>query len=101
MRYLFILFAALLFIIIPGCKNMPKENKIKTTGTLEARGITSYQYGTHILETEEDFFALRSDTIDLTKYEGEKIRISATKIEGYPIEGGPAFLNVLKVEKAE
>ncbi|TBW27089.1 hypothetical protein [Gramella sp. KN1008] len=68
------------------------------SGTIEPAGITSYQYGTHRLETTDNFYALKSDIVDLGQYEGQKVSITATKIEGYPVDGGPVYLNVTKVK---
>lgn len=67
-------------------------------GTIQSSGITTYQYGTHILETTDTFYALKSDNIDLDDYVGRQVTISATQIEGYPIEGGPVYLNVENIQ---
>ena len=68
------------------------------SGTIEPSGITSYQYGTHTLDAGDEFYALKSEVVDLSQYEGEKVTITATKIEGYPVDGGPVYLNVTKVK---
>lgn len=68
------------------------------SGTIQPTGITSYQYGTHTLESGDEFYALKSETIDLSQYEGQKVTVNATKIEGYPVDGGPVYLNVTKVK---
>jgi hypothetical protein len=75
------------------------EEGSKYTGTIEAIGMTTYQYGTHTLNNDQDFYALKSDVIELSQYEGKKVNITATKIEGYPVDGGPIYLNVLQISE--
>ena len=67
-------------------------------GLVAKQGITTYQYGTHTFSTEENFYALRSETVVLDAYEGETIVIVYEKIDGYPVDGGPEYLNVIKVK---
>ena len=87
-------------ITMYSCKSSNSDEKIRYySGTIEPTGITSYQYGTHILESENDFYALKSDVLDLTKYENQEVEITASKIEGYPVDGGPVYLLVTKVKK--
>lgn len=80
------------------CDSVPGDSSRKYSGTIEPTGITSYQYGTHRLEARDTFYALRSKTIDLSQYEGQKVTISATPIQGYPVDGGPEYLEVRSVE---
>ena len=92
-----------LIFIQTSCRSSKIEENSETenryTGVIEPVGITTYQYGSHKLKTESSFYALRSDSIDLGIYENQKVSILATKIEGYPVDGGPVYLNVEKVEK--
>ncbi|GAB2777547.1 hypothetical protein GCM10010465_25400 [Actinomadura fibrosa] len=68
------------------------------TGTIKEQGITSYQYGTHTLTTGNGFYALKSEAVDLDEYIDKKVMVVAEKIEGYPVDGGPEYLLVLKVK---
>ena len=75
------------------------QNAMEITGTIQEQGITSYQYGTHTITTATDeFYALKSNTVDLNDYIDEEVTIVAEKIEGYPLSGGPEYLLVLKVK---
>jgi UDP-galactopyranose mutase len=74
-----------------------KENLL-IEGVIKKQGITTYQYGSHILKTEGKFYALRSKTVDLNNYIDQKVKLAAEKIEGYPVSGGPDFLLVKSVE---
>ncbi|WP_029034531.1 hypothetical protein [Salinimicrobium terrae] len=75
-----------------------KEKTMEITGTIQEQGMTSYQYGTHTIETEnEEFYALKSEAVDLDDYVNEEVTIVAEKIEGYPLSGGPDYLLVHEV----
>lgn len=80
-----------------GCKTSVNNDDIKVTGIIEEQGITSYQYGTHTLSNDDTFYALKSDVVDLNNYLNKEVSITAEKIEGYPVDGGPEFLLVLEV----
>ena len=87
----------ILILFSSGCGSGNAEGQ-SYSGTIEATGITSYQYGTHTLESGDEFYALKSETVDLSQYEGKNVTLHATKIEGYPVDGGPVYLNVTKVK---
>lgn len=72
---------------------------MEVTGTIEQQGMTSYQYGTHTLTNDETFYALKSEKVDLDEYVGQKVTVTAEKIQGYPVDGGPEYLMVLKVRE--
>ena len=80
------------------CSSVSPEDTVEATGIIEQQGMTSYQYGTHTLTGDETFYALKSDAVDLDLYLGEEVTVTGEKVEGYPLEGGPVFLNVLEVE---
>ncbi len=98
MKLFGIIAAGLIILFTTSCGGGNTETLKQYEGTIEAAGITSYQYGTHILRNESDWYALKSDTIDLTNYEGREVTISASVIEGYPVDGGPVYLNVQKIK---
>ena len=77
------------------------EDSFEVTGRIGEQGITSYQYGTHTLTNgdEETFYALKSETVDLDQYIGQEVKVTAVEIEGYPLEGGPSYLLVIKVKE--
>ena len=79
--------------------NNEKTNMSEYTGLIQKQGITSYQYGTHTLTTKDSFYALKSETVDLDKFLGETITVTAESIDGYPVDNGPVYLNVSGVNK--
>jgi len=94
---------SLLFLLLiqSACGSVNTDDEQQYSGILKPAGITSYQYGTHRLETNDTFYALKSDQIDLKDYEDEKVNITASEIQGYPVDGGPIYLDVKKVDRAQ
>lgn len=88
-----------LLMIQTGCSSGNIDKEQLYSGIIKPAGITSYQYGTHRLETKDTFYALKSDQIDLKDYEDEKVNITASKIQGYPVDGGPIYLEVQKINR--
>ena len=76
-------------------QNSENTDLIKVTGTIEALGMTTFQYGTHRIEK----YVIKSENIELQEFLNEKVTISGKIAEGYPIEGGPILLIVEKIEQ--
>ena len=88
----------LVVLVAFSCKSPQIEETNQTfRGVIQVQGITSYQYGTHTLEMDEDFYALTSDIINLNEYLDVIVTLEATEIDGYPVDGGPKYLKVLSV----
>ena len=60
------------------------------TGTLQKQGITYYMYGTHVISG----YALRSDLVSLDDFIDRNVTITGHKINGYPVDGGPVYIEV-------
>jgi hypothetical protein len=71
------------------------DGTVELSGTLAKQGITTYMYGSHVMSG----YALKSNTIDLDDYLNKSITIVGKKIEGYPVDGGPDYLEVIKVKE--
>ena len=73
----------------------------KADGKIQVQGITTYQYGTHVLigGNGQTSFALKSDKIILNNYLNKEVEIVGHKIKGYPIDGGPDYLEVVSVKE--
>jgi len=105
-----LLYLVIVFSILISCKTKentaekPKDLKVygqekkdvELEGIIQKQGITNYQYGTHVLKGKKTY-ALKSKTISLNNYVGKKVKIQGSFIAGYPIEGGPQYVNVKKV----
>jgi len=82
--------------------------KIQAEGQLERAGSTRHQHGSHVLVPTGDRvirFILRSETLKLREYEGQRVRITAFLVEGYPPneeeklldKGVPKLLDVFSI----
>lgn len=78
--------------------NSQLQKALSITGILAQQGVTSYQYGSHNLKTEDKFYALRSKDVILDEYIGKKVKIIGVPIAGYPLSGGPDYIKVLRIE---
>ncbi len=75
-----------------------KNNPFEFKGLLEKQGITSYMYGTHTISNDSKTYALKSSTVNLDAYIDKIITVKGEKISGYPIEGGPEFIDVKSIK---
>lgn len=92
--------SSFIFLFANTC-NSPEgqDDLLELTGTIEKTGITSYQYGSHTLNNDDTFYALKSEKLDLDQYIGKEVKVSGSKIEGYPVDGGPDYILVEKVRE--
>lgn len=97
MRTLTLLIGFILIFFAATCSSSRQNDKMELTGTIQEQGITSYQYGTHVLRMPNDFYALKSDAVDLNEYLNEEVTVVAERIPDYPVDGGPEYLLVLEV----
>lgn len=45
-------------------------------------------------------YALRSDDVRLGDYVGRRVQVSGSLVDGYPVDGGPEFLEVTEANEA-
>lgn len=96
-----ILILSLFVAIISSCTSMKDSDtrtQVTATGIIEKLGVTTFQYGTHILKTEDKTYALKGGSINLDQYLNKKVTIKGKKVAGYPLEGGPALVDVTLVK---
>lgn len=84
----------LFFAVISCSKEADDQKTIEVTGIIQPQEITYYQYGTHTIQG----YALRSSTLNLDDYVGQQVTVVGYTIEGYPVEGGPDYLEVIAVK---
>ena len=86
---------AIICLAVISCNNAPNNsNNVEITGTIQKQGITIYQYGTHTISG----YALRSSSITLDDYVNQMVTIVGQKIEGYPVDGGPEYIDVKNIK---
>lgn len=77
-----------------------KNKYISFEGVIQELEVTTWMYGTHIIYgtaangTENVRYALRSDNFDLSEFMLEPVLVEGHLIKGYPVDGGPEYINV-------
>lgn len=100
MKFLITFASITLFFLTATCNNQKsKSASMEITGQIEPIGMTTWQYGSHTISNDTILFALRSQKVDLKKYEGKTVTIKGEKVEGYPVENGPVFIEVTELKE--
>lgn len=84
-------------LAVAGCNSVKPaadKNLMVLHGRIEALGMSTFQYGTHTLKTNDKLYALKSSKVDLKSFEGKDVVVKGLKIAGYPVDGGPEFIDV-------
>jgi hypothetical protein len=73
---------------------------VEAEGNLRRQGITTYQYGTHVLldRSGNTLYALRSSQVNLDTYDGQYVRVSGSLVPDYPVDLGPKYMLVSAVQ---
>ena len=94
----------IVLILLIGISACSKEDglgdKVTETGTIKLLEASTFQYGSHILVDSQYnmLYALRSDKLNLNNYNDQNVKIVGNLIEGYPVDGGPDFVEVKAIE---
>lgn len=94
-----LLILLMLGITAVGCgttKQSDNSSTLTLSGKLEEMGMTTFQYGTHKLQSEGKTYALKS-SLDLNRYINKEVTIKGSRVAGYPVENGPDFIEVSAV----
>ena len=75
-------------------KGVLNPNCVEIIGTVQEQGITTYQYGTHTISG----YALRSNSVTLDDYINQYVTVVGHKINGYPVDGGPDYIEVDEIK---
>ena len=98
MRYLLILitFSFLFF----SCDSIfgPGDSQY-AAGVVHKIEMSTWMYGTRTLNEQSGrpIFILGSSSINLDSYINKHVRISGNTVSGYPVDGGPVYLNVTNI----
>ena len=96
-------FMILMTVLIAGMsacssvKNGSNSDTVNLKGIVEELGMTTFQYGTHKLNAGGKTYALRSKNVNLDGYLMKSVRLVGSRVEGYPLEGGPELIEVLEI----
>jgi hypothetical protein len=77
------------------------QESVTAEGTIQKQGMTTYQYGTHVLKdsNKKTLYALTSKSQKLDSFVGKHVKITGTLVDGYPVDGGPKYMEVTAVEE--
>lgn len=96
--------ALLTAVLLGACTNrkktalQPTQIQMELKGVLSKQGITTYQYGTHVLTQDSTIYALKSTAVNLDKYINQTVTITGDLVKGYPLSGGPLYIEVKSVK---
>lgn len=76
------------------CDKNDINTDIEVTGVIQKQGITTYQYGSHTISG----YALRSSAVNLDDYINQNVTVVGCKVDGYPVDGGPDYIEVEEVK---
>jgi hypothetical protein len=77
----------------------PAAYQIELEGKIEEIGPTFWMYGTHKITYNGKLFALKSSTINLDKYLNKKVTVWGDRVNGYPVDFGPEYIEVKRLIK--
>lgn len=84
-----------------GCSSMKSSkdgDTVSLNGKIEKIGMTTYQYGTHTIQSNQKTYALKSSSLNLDNYENKAVEVIGKKVPGYPVENGPELIEVSSVK---
>ena len=96
MKRQILFWSSILTILFFSCSKGKTE--IELTGLLKKQGATTYQYGTHTLTVNSTLYALTSKTLNLDTYINQSVTITGDKVNGYPVDGGPEYIDVKSIK---
>lgn len=74
------------------------QNLIQLSGKIEKLEVSGFGYGSHLINSDRKMYALTSKDIDLNKFVGKAVIAKGKKIDGYPLEGGPDYIEIIQVD---
>jgi len=87
------------FIVSIAASSCNKDSfDIEFTGMILETGITTYQYGSHTISGNGEFYALRSNDLNLDDFVGQEKSVKGNFIDDYPVDGGPEYIEVIEID---
>ena len=95
MKKLLVLFS--IVAIILSCKTLKtgaNTDTVTVNGKVTELGMSTFQYGTHLISADDKTYALKSSTIKLADFVDKSVTLKGKKVAGYPVDGGPDLIEV-------
>jgi len=99
-----IIFIFPLILFLASCdSSVESNNSVSSNGFIKKIETSTWQYGTHTLNNLQGKprYALKSLNYNLDDFNNKKVIIRGIKIEGYPVDGGPIYVDVKSIEEIQ
>jgi hypothetical protein len=86
--------------IISSCKTLKSganTDTITLNGKITELGMSTFQYGTHLISADDKTYALKSATVKLANFIDKSVTLKGKKVAGYPVDGGPDLIEVSEI----
>jgi len=97
-KALFLLAAVVLLNACSSKRSIDTSNTVALSGRIDKLGMSTFQYGTHLLKTNHKTYALKSNALNLNDYVAKHVTIKGTRVAGYPLENGPELVEVKEIK---
>lgn len=98
-----IIFLGMVFLLLVGCTSQETKKSSEMTlrvGTVAPLEMSTWMYGTNMLTKDSKIVVslIADKNIKLDDYNGKKVEVTGELKEGYPIDGGPEYLEVKTIK---
>jgi hypothetical protein len=73
------------------------NNTVTLSGKVSTLGMSTFQYGTHLIKVENKTYALKSSKVHLDTYVDKSVVLKGSIVPGYPLEGGAELIEVSEI----
>jgi len=98
MKKIILLFVACLSLASCSVQKPTAANTVQLSGTIEPLGMSTFQYGTHLIKSAGVTYSLKSTKVNLDSFAGKVVTLIGVKVSGYPVENGPELVDVVSVQ---
>lgn len=98
MKKVIIMFLACITLASCAVHKPTTTNTVQLSGTIEPLGMSTFQYGTHLIKSSGITYSLKSNKVNLDSFSGKVVTLIGTKVNGYPVENGPELVDVVSVQ---
>lgn len=98
MKKMILMFIACLTLASCSVHKANVENAIQLSGTIEPLGMSTFQYGTHLIKSSGTTYSLKSNKVNLDSFSGKAVTLIGVRVAGYPVENGPALVDVMSIQ---
>ena len=98
MKKIILMFMACITLASCSVHKANVDNTIQLSGTIEQLGMSTFQYGTHLIKSSGTTYSLKSNKVNLDSFSGKSVTLIGIKVQGYPVENGPELVDVMSIQ---